>query len=156
MSATAVHHCTCAACRSSEPHPDQALHQQINLFLSRLGEQQRRWFAALEATRLGYGGATRLAAITGIDRHTIARGQRELAAGLTGRPHEQVRSPGAGRPARDIQDPALKPALAALLAVHAPLQARLNAALWHCRSCPMIVVAASLVTTWDKAASQSP
>jgi hypothetical protein len=28
----------------------------INLFLSRLDEQQRRWFAALEATCLGYGG----------------------------------------------------------------------------------------------------
>ena len=28
----------------------------MNMLLSRLDEQQRRWYAALEATRLGHGG----------------------------------------------------------------------------------------------------
>lgn len=115
MSATTVHHCTCAVCRSAEPHPGQTLHRQINVFVSRLDEQQRRWFAAFEAQRLGYGGAQRLVEITGIDRHTILRGQRELAGGLADRPRQQVRRPGAGRPAREAQDPELKPALEALL-----------------------------------------
>jgi hypothetical protein len=32
------------------------LHQQINLLVSRLDEQQRRWFVALEAKRVGRGG----------------------------------------------------------------------------------------------------
>jgi Rhodopirellula transposase DDE domain len=116
MSASAVHQCSCPTCRSSVPHPDQALHRQINLFVSRLDEQQRRWFAALEATRLGRGGAQRLAEITGINRHTILRGQRELAAGLVDCPSGHVRRSGAGRPTRDAQDPELKPALETLLA----------------------------------------
>ena len=116
MSAFAVHRCRCPTCRSSVPHPDQALHRQINLFVSRLDEQQRRWFAGLEATRLGHGGAQRLAEITGINRHTILRGQRELAAGLVDCPPGQVRRSGAGRPSRDAQDPELKPALEMLLA----------------------------------------
>jgi Rhodopirellula transposase DDE domain len=116
MSASVVHPCRCPACRASAPHPDQALHRQINLFVSRLDEQQRRWFAALEATRLGHGGAQRLAEITGLNRHTIVRGQRELAAGLSDRPSEHVRRSGAGRPPRDAQDPELKPALETLLA----------------------------------------
>ena len=116
MSASVVHAYGCSTCRSRTPHPDQVRHQQINLLISRLDEQQRRWFAALEATRLGHGGVQRLAEITGLDRHTIARGQRELAAGLADRPIERVRRPGAGRPARDVQDPELTAALEALLA----------------------------------------
>ncbi len=74
MAASVLHQCGCAACRSRQPHPDQLLHRQINLLISRLDEQQRRWFAAVEATRQGHGGVQRLAEITGLDRHTIARG----------------------------------------------------------------------------------
>jgi hypothetical protein len=115
MAASVSHECGCSACRSGTPHPDQLLHQQINLLFSRLDEQQRRWLAALEATRLGYGGVQRLAEITGLDRHTIARGQRELASGLADRPTERVRSQGGGRPAREVQDPGLSAALEGLL-----------------------------------------
>ena len=61
---------------------DQARHAQMNLFLSRLDEQQRRWYVALEAERLGHGGERRLAEITGLDEKTIRRGREELAAGL--------------------------------------------------------------------------
>ena len=39
----------------------------MNLFLTRLDEQQRRWYVALEAKKLGRGGATRMAQITGMD-----------------------------------------------------------------------------------------
>jgi hypothetical protein len=92
------------------------LHQQINLLVSRLDEQQRRWFVALEAKRVGRGGETLLARITGLDRRTIRRGRHELEAGLARRPAERVRAPGGGRPEREAQDPELLPALEALLA----------------------------------------
>ena len=32
------------------PHPDQERHRQMNLLISRLDEQQRRWYAALESS----------------------------------------------------------------------------------------------------------
>ena len=115
MATSVLHECGCAACCSSKPHPDQLLHRQINLLISRLDEQQRRWFAAVEATRQGYGGVQRLAEITGLERHTIARGQRELASGLADRPAERIRCQGGGRPARERQDAGLTTALADLL-----------------------------------------
>lgn len=98
MSALPVHPCECAQCRQAVPHPDQARHAQMNLFLSRLDEQQRRWYVALEAERLGHGGERLLAEITGLDEKTIRRGRDELAAGLADRPSERVRLPGGGRP----------------------------------------------------------
>jgi hypothetical protein len=94
-----VHSCGCANCQQAAAHPDKPLHQQMNLLLSRLDEQQRRWYVALEANRLGHGGVRRLAQITGLDEKTIQRGQDELAHGLAERPTEQVRLPGGGRPA---------------------------------------------------------
>jgi hypothetical protein len=115
MAASVLHQCGCAACGSRQPHPDQLLHRQINLLISRLDEQQRRWFAAVEAAHQGHGGVQRLAEITGLDRHTIARGQRELASGLADRIPERIRRQGAGRPARERQDAGLTTALENLL-----------------------------------------
>jgi hypothetical protein len=40
---------------------------QINLLVSRLDEQQRRWFVAVEANRHGYGGVRLLSQFTGMD-----------------------------------------------------------------------------------------
>jgi len=68
------------------------------LVLSRLDEQQRRWVAAVEANRLGWGGETLLAQITGLDEKTIRRGREELAASLRERPPDRIRLPGGGRP----------------------------------------------------------
>lgn len=116
MSLSPVHRCACPACRRRTPHPERALHRQINLLVSRLDEQQRRWFVALEAMRLGHGGDQRLAAITGLSPHAIRRGRRELDAGLVDCPTDRVRAAGGGRPAREAQDPALVPALEAVLA----------------------------------------
>ena len=70
----------------------------MNLFLSRLDEQQRRWYAALESKRIGHGGDTLVAQITGLDAETIRRGRRELAVDLGDRPSEHVRLPGGGQP----------------------------------------------------------
>lgn len=97
MPISEVHTCQCAHCLGGNEHPDKKLHQQINLLLSRLDEQQRRWYVAVEANRVGYGGVRLLSQITGMDEKTIQRGQQELAQGLADRPVEQVRLNGGGR-----------------------------------------------------------
>ena len=94
---TTIHQCECAICQQSESHPDQTVHQQMNLLLSRLDEQQRRWYAAIEAQKLGHGGVTLLAKITGLSVETIRRGRTELEDGLTERPVDRVRQVGGGR-----------------------------------------------------------
>lgn len=94
---TTIHQCECAICQQSESHPDQRVHQQMNLLLSRLDEQQRRWYAAIEAQKLGHGGATLLAKITGLSVETIRRGRTELEDGLSQRPVDRVRQVGGGR-----------------------------------------------------------
>jgi len=70
----------------------------MNLLLSRLDEQQRRWYVALEAKKIGYGGAKLLSQITGMSMDTIRRGRDELDEELNGRSVERVRSLGGGRP----------------------------------------------------------
>jgi hypothetical protein len=70
----------------------------MNLLVSRLDEQQRRWYVALEANRFGAGGVQLVSQITGLDEKTIRRGQAELGAEFAGRPEDRVRLPGAGRP----------------------------------------------------------
>ena len=93
-----LHHCPCTDCRvGSNPTADE--HRRLNLVLSRLDEQQRRWAAAAEAMRLGYGGFNIVAAITGMHPETIRRGRGELDADLADRPVDRVRRPGGGRPA---------------------------------------------------------
>jgi hypothetical protein len=98
MPISAVRVCQCANCQRPEDHPDKKLHQQMNLLLSRLDEQQRRWYVAVEANRLGRGGVRALSQITGLDEKTIQRGQQELEQGLTDHPNDQVRLAGGGRP----------------------------------------------------------
>lgn len=93
-----MHRCQCPHCQQDAVHPDQALHYQRNLLLSRLDEQQRRWYAAVESNRLEHGGDQLVAQITGLAPHTIQRGRRELVAALAERPTDRVRTPGAGRP----------------------------------------------------------
>jgi hypothetical protein len=50
-----------------------------------------------ESTKIGYGGDTMVARITGLHVDTIRRGREELDAGLVDRPTDRVRRPGAGR-----------------------------------------------------------
>jgi hypothetical protein len=99
MSISKLHICQCKNCQNAEEHPDKKLHQQMNLLLSRLDEQQRRWYVAVEANRLGYGGIRLMSQITGMDEKTIQRGQQELEQNLAERPIEQVRLEGGGRQA---------------------------------------------------------
>jgi hypothetical protein len=98
MTISGIHACQCKNCQQPGEHPDKKLHEQMNLLLSRLDEQQRRWYVAVEANRIGYGGVRLLSQITGMDEKTIQRGQQEIGQGLVDRPLKRVRSPGAGRP----------------------------------------------------------
>ena len=100
-----VHQCQCTACTGPDPHPDREFHSRINLLMSRLDEQQRRWYAAVESAKLGHGGDRAVARITGLHVDTIRRGREELAASLEGRPVDRVRLPGGGRPALEKNPP---------------------------------------------------
>jgi hypothetical protein len=98
MPISEIHVCQCSNCQQSAEHADKQLHQQMNLLLSRLDEQQRRWYVAVEAKRIGHGGVRLLSQITGLDEKTIQRGQAELAQGFADCPPERIRAAGAGRP----------------------------------------------------------
>jgi len=97
MPAPTLNNCQCPRCQQGD-HPDRELHHLINLFVSRLNEQQRRWYAALEALRIGHGGIHLASQITGISEKTIRRGRQELTAGLTDAPANRIRQSGGGRP----------------------------------------------------------
>ena|SRR5215471_10681944 len=71
--AGAVHECGCGPCRRGEAHPSREYHRQMNLLLSRLDEQQRRWYLAVESERMGWGADRQLMEITGVDEKTIRR-----------------------------------------------------------------------------------
>ena len=92
-----IHQCECEICQRPEHHPDKVRHRRMNLFFSRLDEQEKRWYAALEAERLGHGGQKLVAQITGLSLPTIQRGRSELDQALAERPEERVRLAGGGR-----------------------------------------------------------
>lgn len=98
MSLPEVHTCECPICSQQDDHPDQAIHRQFNLVLSRLDEQQRRWMVALESKKIGHGGDRFLAKVSGISVETIRKGRHELDDDLATRPTDRVRLPGGGRP----------------------------------------------------------
>src|SRR5437763_231003 len=93
-----LHHCSCTVCQSDTTHPTARQHAQINLFLTRLNEQQRRWYVgSLSQTPTGPTDEL-LSLITGLSLPTIRRGREEMAAGLPDAPPLRQRRPGAGRP----------------------------------------------------------
>ena len=70
----------------------------MNLLLSRMDEQHRRWYAGLESMKIGHGGDVLLCQISGLHVETIRRGRRELENDLQGRPCVRIRLEGGGRP----------------------------------------------------------
>jgi hypothetical protein len=95
MSSREIHQCECLECQKNRVIRQQ--HEQMNLLMSRLDEQQRRWCAALEANKRGHGGTKEVSTITGLDINTIRRGRRELEAGLANHPSGRLRKVGGGR-----------------------------------------------------------
>jgi hypothetical protein len=101
MKENRIHQCECELCQQGTSMHEQRIHHQINVVMSRLDEQQRRWYAAVEANRYDKGGVALVSKITGLDEKTIRRGQKELSLDLTERPEDRIRLPGAGRPATE-------------------------------------------------------
>jgi hypothetical protein len=60
-----------------ERYPEDVERQMKELYHS-LNEKDRRRYAAVEASKLGFGGATYIADLLGCDRKTIRRGLRDL------------------------------------------------------------------------------
>ncbi len=73
------------------------------LFFATLNEHQRRLYAGVESLRLGYGGDRRIAELTGLGVHTVARGRRELLAAEL--EEEGIRRGGGGRVAVEKKRP---------------------------------------------------
>ena len=90
-----LNRCICDICSLDVEHPERVLHQHINLLMSRMDEQQRRWLAGLLAEHYGVsiGGIRIVSQVTGLAEKTIRRGLREIEKGLEGRPRsgERVR-----------------------------------------------------------------
>ena len=80
-------------------------HPQINLFLSRLNEPQRRWYVAVISEAADSPSDRQLSLITGLDEKTIQRGRHELAANLVDAPDEGQRHAGGGRPRAEKKIP---------------------------------------------------
>jgi hypothetical protein len=104
MTTKEIHQCECEICQDPEVHPKKEEHHRMNVFLSRLDEQQRRWYAALEADKLGHGGLEKMAKISGLNANTVSRGRRELVNDLVKRPTNRVRVEGGGRKAVEKND----------------------------------------------------
>lgn len=98
MQRISMNECKCPRCLQPEDNEEKVLHYQLNLLLSRLDEQQRRWLVAYESKRTGHGGIKFMSLVTGMSVPTIRRGCRELDADLAGRPLGRPRLSGQGRP----------------------------------------------------------
>lgn len=88
--------CACHDCRTDPASETATLHAGMNLMVASLDEKNRRRFAGLWASQLGYGGVQAVARITGLSRTTITRGQQEVAANEPAT-QGRVRAPGGGR-----------------------------------------------------------
>jgi hypothetical protein len=95
---TTIHQCECDACKGGDDAATIHYHQQINLFLSRLNEPQRRWYVGVISEAVDSPSDRQLALITGLDEKTIQRGRHELAANLADTPPDKQRRAGGGRP----------------------------------------------------------
>ena len=88
--------------------PSHELKAAIILFFSLLDEQQRRLYAGLESHKLGHGGDRVIAALLGLDPHTVARGRTELLGAHVDR--QRTRKTGGGRkPVEKKRRPSSRP-----------------------------------------------
>jgi len=72
------------------------IESQILNFYNSLSEKDRRRYAAIEATKLGYGGVTYIRSILQCDDRTITHGLQELNSELSNE-DSRIRQSGAGR-----------------------------------------------------------
>jgi hypothetical protein len=91
-----------------------AIQQRYALLKPTFNERTLRLFAAAEASAIGRGGIKKVSKIVGIERHTIARGIRELNSKKM-QPTDRIRQAGAGRKKATIKNTALLPELEKLV-----------------------------------------
>jgi hypothetical protein len=96
--------CPCRSCRQEPGGPTAEQHRSINRLVTLADERSRPLLVGFLAEQHGYGGIALLSCITGLDRHTIARGQRELH-GETRLPRGRIRRQGAGRKPVEVAVP---------------------------------------------------
>jgi len=72
------------------------IEEQIKDFYKSLSEKDRRRYAGIEATKLGYGGVSYISEILKCDYGTVLKGQKELKSGLDKNERRQRRE-GGGR-----------------------------------------------------------
>jgi len=92
-----IHPCECEICKAGNDPEMVHYHHQMNVFLSRLTEPQRRWYAGLLSQKGDSPSDRQLALITGLDEKTIRQGRNELEADLAGLPLDRQRREGGGR-----------------------------------------------------------
>ena len=78
-----------------QPYPEN-IEAQMRNFYNSLSEKDRRRYAAIEATKLGYGGASYIRRVLQCDDRTITRGQQELKNDLSNE-EQRIRKSGGGR-----------------------------------------------------------
>lgn len=93
-----IHQCECDICKAGTDAATAQHHYQMNLFLSRLNEPQRRWYVGLISQKPGSPSERQLSVITGLDEKTIRQGRKDLEAGLDDFPLDRQRREGGGRP----------------------------------------------------------
>jgi transposase len=91
----------------------ESLTAKFSALLPHLDERQQRLYLASEARSLGHGGIAAVARAAGVSRQTVTNGVDELESGQP--PLGRTRRPGAGRKRLVQANPALRPALLALV-----------------------------------------
>jgi hypothetical protein len=99
-----THSCECSTCRQHPHGPVAREHRALNRLVATADERTRRLLVGFLARHHGPGGIALLARVTGLDRATIARGQRELRRNRPA-PAGRSRRPGAGRPGAEKKAP---------------------------------------------------
>lgn len=115
MTAFSIHRCQCRPCQQDADHPERDYHRQLNWFMSQLNTAQRRWYAAIEASRRGGTGDRLVSQITGLGRPAIRRGHGEVKALAAGMPDERPPNR-SGRPRTEKRYPEILQVLEGLLA----------------------------------------
>src|SRR5207244_8210125 len=92
---------------------EESLAAKFQVLFPHLDERQRRLLMGAEARVLGHGGIRAVATAAGVREATVSAGVDELDMGV--QPLGRVRRPGGGRKRAAQTDPALCPALLALV-----------------------------------------
>ena len=93
------------------------IEQRMKDFYESLSEKDRRRYSAIEAEKLGHGGAAYIAEVLGCSRHTIERGRDDLKQLPDDPAAGRVRQPGGGRKPLTETEPDLEDNLDDILQV---------------------------------------